>query len=232
MLRVGVAIPAHNVLRLIERCLTSLRAQTYPVDIYVVDDGSDDGTPEFLVDRPNWYTQLKLLPQRRGWPPTLNRAAEMAFRDHCDAVFLMNADDFLRLDCIERCVQAIDGHDWTVVYGQQIGEENVVQIPLRELPLRREDFYGWHCPLPNEGLIRREVWEAVGGYSTDVTMPNSFGFKEDWDFWLKVWEAGFTNGNVVREPVYYYVMHEGQLHREGLPRHAEARKLILDKHRV
>jgi cellulose synthase/poly-beta-1,6-N-acetylglucosamine synthase-like glycosyltransferase len=46
---VAIIVPAHNEAELIDRCLTSVRAQDYPHDkleVIVVDDGSTDGTAE------------------------------------------------------------------------------------------------------------------------------------------------------------------------------------------
>ena len=46
---VAIIVPAHNEAELIDRCLTSVRAQDYPHDrleVIVVDDGSTDGTAD------------------------------------------------------------------------------------------------------------------------------------------------------------------------------------------
>lgn len=224
---VGIAVPARNVIKFIEACLTTLNAQTVPCKIYVVDDASDDGTFRWLRDRPHLYTKLRRHRVQQGWAPTLNDAAQMAIEDGCDQIFVMAADDLMRLDCIEKCLEMNREKDWCVVYAQQIGAEHVIQASKEGATL--EDFKG-HPPIVNYALIPSKIWSEVGGYSTDITLPNSFGFKEDWDFWIKVLKAGYTNYGVVKEPVYYYIMHEGQLHRPGVSRYEEARKVILEKH--
>jgi GT2 family glycosyltransferase len=228
-MKVGVVVPVYNVLRYIEMCLTSLNAQTYPVSVYVVDDASTDGTREFLRARPHLYTDMASHTERVGWPCSLNNAATLAIDGGCDAVFTMNADDFLRLDCIEKCVEFIKDYDWVVVYAQQVGAENVVQISKENATL--EDFKRYP-PLVNYALIPSHIWQQVGGYSTDITLPNSYGYKEDWEFWIKIFKANYTNYAVVKEPVYYYVMHDGQLHESGLNRTEEARQVILKKHNL
>lgn len=226
--KIGIAVPAYNAKKYLERCLTTLRAQTYPVSIYVVDDASDDGTYEFLRDRPSWYTSMDYGLKRMGWPTALNCAVQMAIDDGCDAVFLMNADDFLRLDCIEKCVEALEGNDWGQCYGQDVGGDDVVRIPLKENVVY-EDLFGEYAPLV-PGFVTAKAWTAVGGFSTDVTVPGSYGYAEDWDFLLKLYEAGYDKYEIVREPVYYYVHHGEQLSNTGFIYHDEARKRIMEKH--
>jgi glycosyltransferase involved in cell wall biosynthesis len=217
-----------NGLQWVERCLTTLRAQTYPVSIYVVDDDSDDGTTDFLEARPSWYTQFKKVKGRRGWPRTLHEAAEMAATDECEAIFTMNADDFLRVDCIEKLVDACWNTDYAIAYSQQVGGDHVVQVPLK-WPVSLYDFYAANSPVPSWGLWRTWVWKTVGGYSTDVTLRGSWGYCEDWDFWIKAMRL-YVAGTLVPEPLYYNTVHNGQLHKETIARHAEARRLILEKH--
>lgn len=208
-MKVGVLVPARNALKWIEQLLTTVNAQTYPCAAYIVDDCSDDGMTKFLQDRPSWYRWMNRNTERLGWPGTLNRAAELAFMDGCDAVFVAAADDWLRLDCIEKCVHALQRHDWVIPYSQQVGAENVVQASQENIVLA--DFAVWP-PLTDKAMFRREVWETVGGYSTDVGIPERpWGCAEDWDFWIKVWKAGFTDYGVVKDVVYYYRMHDEQL---------------------
>jgi GT2 family glycosyltransferase len=227
--RVGVAVPARNALPWIETLLTTIDAQSYPCGAYIVDDASDDGMTRFLADRPTWYRRIERNPRRLGWPATLNRAAQLAFGDGCDAIFVAAADDFLRLDCISKCVTALirGDRDWVVPYSQQVGGENAVQASREDATLA--DFAVWP-PLTDKALFRRHVWERVGGYSTDVSVPGSYGAAEDWEFWIKVFKAGHINYAVVAEPVYYYRMHPGQLGRNRAAIHDQTINLIRAKH--
>lgn len=228
MARVGVALPVRNGLQFVERCLTALRAQTYQPFIYVVDDASDDGTQQFLAQRPYWYTQLHSSEERHGWPGSLDLAARMAIADGCEAIMIANADDFYRVDAVAKLVDASWNADFAIAFSQQVGGVDVVQIPLK-WPVVLEDFYAANSPVPSWGLFRTEAWDRAGGYSSDVTMPDNWGYCEDWDFWIKLMKTG-AHGILVPEPLYYNTVHDKQLHKEGLARHAEARRLILMKH--
>lgn len=226
-MRVGVAVPARNALRFIETMLTTVNAQTYPCAAYIYDDASDDGMTQFLADRPTWYRDHVVGSVRLGWPGAVNKAAALALEDGCDAVFIAAADDFLRLDCIELCVRALARHDWVVPFSQQVGGENVVQASSPHATLA--DFAVWP-PLTDKALFRRQVWETVGGYSTDVMVPGSWGAAEDHEFWIKVFKAGFTDYGVVQDPVYYYRMHPDQLGAGRAAVHEQAMARIRAKH--
>lgn len=212
--KVGIAIPAYNVGRYIEQCLTTIAAQTYDrVHAYVVDDVSEDETYTWLRDRPSLTAALVRNDVHLGWPKSLNRAAWHAFADGCEAVFVMSADDWLRLDCIEKLVQRLPGHGFAVTYTQQVGEENVVQASKEGQTF--DDFATWP-PIANEALVWRHVWEAVGGYPEDMLLeglPN--GFMEDWGFWCEVMKTEWAHYAVLREPTYYVRMHPYQLHKQA-----------------
>lgn len=227
-MKVGVLIPARNVLPYIETCLTTVRAQTYPCAAYIVDDSSTDGTHGFLRDRPTWYRRLlaDAGQEPMGWPAALNWAGQAAIEDGCDAVFTMNSDDFLRLDCIEQCVRALQGADAVVPYTQQIGGENVVQASADYVTLRS---FATHTPMVAFSLMRASVWSELGGYHSDVNLPGALSGYNEWDFWIRFHKAGFMH-TVVKEPVVYYRMHPDQLHREMTARHQEAISMIYRKH--
>lgn len=225
-MKVGVVIPVRDGLPYIETCLTSINEQTYPCAAYVVDDGSVDGTYEFLQDRPSWWRFLDRHEDSLGWPWSLNNAASNAIEDGCDAVFVMNADDFLRLDCIEKCVRLLHRVDAVVPYTQQIGGENVVQESAAHVTLN--DFIS-HTPMVAFGLVRSSVWEALNGYHQDVNLPGMTAGYNEWDFWLRFHKAGYLHA-VVTDPVVYYRMHHEQLHKETTSRHEEAVSLIYKKH--
>jgi len=226
-MKIGVAIPMRNSLRFIENTMNSVTAQTYPCTAYVFDDASTDGGWEFIDVR--WHDHIREHHlERRGWPFALNMAMSLAINDGCDAVFMLNADDWLRLDCIEKCVEALEeGYDWAVVYSQQVNGRDCVQTSMIDATL---DDFTERSPLTNYAMIRSEQWLEVGGYSTDISLPNSWGNYEDWEFWIKMLKAGFTDYKVVEEPVYFNRMHSGQLHLQGLGRVQEQKALIMKKH--
>ena len=237
-MKVGVIIPAWNVLPWIEHLLETVWEQTWRgagrrVSAYIADDHSDDGTYEFLCDRPSWYRGLTRTPVRLGWAGALNTAAGLAFGDGCDAVLTCSSDDFLRLDAVEACVGALRGETpFVIATSREVGGSNVVQ--RSQVGATLEDFGRWP-PITDKALIPGWLWRAVGGYSEDVTPPGTFGSAEDWEFWIKVWKffgaPRFSPPyRCTEDPVYYWRVHPGQLSHGRGAVHAAALDMIMRKH--
>lgn len=77
--RASVVVPAYNVRRTIDLCLDALVGQTKPPDaIYVVDNGSTDGTYERLIERAAREPRLHVLREtKRGQSAARNAAVRL-----------------------------------------------------------------------------------------------------------------------------------------------------------
>lgn len=229
-MKIGVIIPARNALPYLGEMLDSVQGQTHAAHAYIAEDRSDDGTWEWLNKNRETWTGLRRNRRRLGWAGSLNAAAATALADGCDAVFTASADDRLHPECIARCVAALGadgGRDFVVPYAQQFGEADTVQASLSDCGL--DDLVVWP-PLIDKALIRREVWEAVGGYSPKATLPGTYGTAEDWDWWIRVWKAGFTRYAVVEKPLYFVRVHPGQLSDSRGEYHAATVDLLARLH--
>ncbi|MFF8482313.1 glycosyltransferase family 2 protein [Streptomyces antibioticus] len=229
-MKIGVIVPARNALPYLWEMLASVQAQTHPAHAYIAEDRSDDGTYEQLRENPALYAGMRRNRRRLGWADSLNAAAALALDDGCDAVFTASADDRLHPECIARCAALLDGdggRDFVVPHARQFGEADHVQASLPDAGL--DDFVRWP-PLIDKALIRREVWETLGGYSPKATPPGTYGTAEDWDWWIRVWKAGFTRYAVVKEPLYFVRVHPGQLSDTRGQHHAATVDLLAQLH--
>lgn len=125
--KVSILIPAHNEQLDIDRCITSLKAQTYPhylIEVIVVDDGSTDRT-EHVVNghingEPHWNGHIRLhnqvIParefggvmtlvqgQHRGKPAAVNMGLA---RCRGELIFAIDSDVVLEPEAIEQAVSA------------------------------------------------------------------------------------------------------------------------------
>lgn len=229
-MKVGVIIPARNALPYLGEMLDSVQAQTHAAHAYIAEDRSDDDTHQWLRDHPGLYAGMRRNRTRKGWAGSLNAAANLALTEGCDAIFTASADDRLHPECIARCVAALNadgGRDFVVPHAQQFGGADTVQASLPDAGL--DDFVNWP-PLIDKALIRREVWERVGGYSPKATPPGTYGTAEDWDWWIRVWKAGFTRYAVVEKPLYFVRVHPGQLSDARSEHHAATVDLLRALH--
>ncbi|PYM38965.1 MAG: hypothetical protein DME17_02570 [Candidatus Rokuibacteriota bacterium] len=90
--RVAVVVPTWNGRRWIDRCLGSLRATAYPLSaIFVVDNGSRDGTAEAVASR---FPQVALIRHRRnrGFAQAANVGIRAALERGAEFVVVVNQD--------------------------------------------------------------------------------------------------------------------------------------------
>jgi glycosyltransferase involved in cell wall biosynthesis len=228
-MKVGVVIPVRNAMPHLPHMLASIEAQTYPeTEVYLSVDPCDDDTRDWLCEHPAAFTDLDWNPVRLGWHQGLNRAAELAIEDGCDAIFTASADDILHPDCIRRCADEILGRCFVVPYSQQFDGGTKIQMSHPDLTLKH--FTRWPM-LTDKALISRGTWMLVGGYSTDVAPEAApYGCAEDWEFWIKVWKAGVNKYAVITDPLYFVRVHEAQLSNRREVFHSETVELIRRKH--
>jgi glycosyltransferase involved in cell wall biosynthesis len=118
---VSVIIPTFCKRELLEPTLSSLGQQTYPaesIEVIVVDDGSDDGTFEYLRSLEMPYTLVPILHEvNKGRAAARNTAVRAATGD-----LIVFVDDDMRCepDLIERHVSFHDAHPGVVVIGSAV----------------------------------------------------------------------------------------------------------------
>jgi len=87
-----------------DRCFTSLRNSTLPVQTIVVDNASNDGTVEYIKEH---YPEIILIESKEnlGFGKGNNLALKYAYEHGCDYVFLLNQDAWLdEADMFEKLI--------------------------------------------------------------------------------------------------------------------------------
>jgi len=193
--QVSVLIPCFNHGAFLDEALDSVLAQTHSdFEIIIVDDGStDEATRQKIASCARPRTGV-LRTENRGLPAARNTAASLATGDVFCA---LDADDRLAPAWFEKGLAALAA-DPSIAFVshwlETFGDEHWTWRPERcDLPsmLARNAVNG-------AALVRRAAFEAVGGY--DERMRHGC---EDWDFWLRLIEAGFT-GRILPEVLFYY----------------------------
>jgi len=181
-MQVTVVIPAHNRRLELERAVESVRAgRVQPSELIVVDDGSTDGTAEWLEAQ----TDIRALvhPRNRGVAAARNsgiNAAESAW------IALLDSDDWWLPDHLERLAQhAADNPACRIVQTRERWFRGGKRVNPRvhHVPPTGDIFEPSLslCLVSSSAvLFERSLFDEVGGY--DARMPAC----EDYDLWLRM----------------------------------------------
>jgi hypothetical protein len=210
---VSVVIVAWRARDDVLRCLGSLaRDAGLPYEAIVVDDGSDDGTPDAVRDR---FPDARLIakPANEGLVAGRNSALEAIGGRY---VLMLDADTAVRPGALPALVAALEGDDGIGLVGPRlVYPDGSLQLSCRRYPpfllpfLRRgpiarlrpdpvahrrhlmEDF--------DHASARPVVWVAGAAQMWRADLPGSIGRYdervssyggEDLDWCLRVWAAG------------------------------------------
>jgi N-acetylglucosaminyl-diphospho-decaprenol L-rhamnosyltransferase len=217
-----VVVVTHNSHAYLTDCLDRLSGR----DVVLVDNASDDGTPEFVAER---YPDVRLvaLSENVGFGRANNLAAESTGSDY---LLLLNPDAWPVGDAIDELIAHADAYPDIGLAGPRLlnttgtlqrsihGVPTALWLgnpaipgapsPRRRRPLRKALYYmRWRLKRrPGEPsargarvvlkshylkgavlLVRREAWNAVGGFDSDF-----FLFAEEIDLCVRIRQAGWT----------------------------------------
>ena len=158
-----VVVPTKNAARTLAACLQSLRTQTHPCRIVVVDNGSTDGT---LAVAERWADfVLHAGPERsaqRNFGARTHPAEFLGFID---------ADMVLEPKVVEEAVALLRGGVGSVIVPERtVGSGFWVDVRAFE-----RSFYDGSDAIEAPRFFRREVFERAGGFDELLTGA------EDWD---------------------------------------------------
>ena len=119
MNRVLVVIVTYNGMRWLQRCLDSVRSSSVKADIFVCDNGSDDGSADFIE---NHYPEAILV--RNGSNTGFARANDPGIRYALEKgygfVYLLNQDAWVLPDTFERLIKAFGTGRWGIISPMQM----------------------------------------------------------------------------------------------------------------
>ncbi len=229
---VTVCVTLFNYERYILEALDSVYDQTLEaVGLVVLDDRSTDLGPleveRWMRDCGSRFAGVQLLQHHtnKGLGHARNSAVGAS---KSEFVMVLDADNSLYPRCVERLASSLRNLDFAFAYSilERFGDGVGLMGCLSWEPdtLRKGNY------IDAMALIRRSVWERVGGYT-----PMAVNGWEDYDFWCKCAESGH-DGLFVPEILARYRVHgESMLHVETnaaddeLRAHMTERRPWLDK---
>ena len=195
-MRATIYIPNFNGSQHIGRALRSLRKQTRPADVVVVDNGSSDDSVELIRAG---YPEVKLLElgENIGFGPALNRAVTA---HPAENLVLLNSD----VECEPRFLEALEdklGAEVDSVAGVLLQERAPGLIDsagvVADATLMGFDYLNGEPaaaaltaadplgPTGGAALYRRAAFDAVGGFDERI-----FLYYEDLDLALRIAARG------------------------------------------
>jgi len=182
MTKVSVVIPCYNQGSFLDEAVDSVLNQTFQdFEIIVVNDGSTDKTTTKLLATYQKPKTRIIHTENRGVAAARNLGIKESRGDY---ILPLDADDKIEPEFLQKCVDILENHpDISIVYclGALFGAEKRMicasEFSARKMLLSNLVFAS--------ALFRREDWQAVGGYNSNMTRGC-----EDWDFWLSLVEKG------------------------------------------
>ncbi len=114
MKRLLVIVVTYNGMEWLDRCLSSVAASTVPADLFICDNGSEDGTPEYVSE----YFPKAVLVQP-GSNLGFARANDLGFRyalmEGYDFIYLLNQDAWVLPYTFEKLIEAFGSGHWGLV---------------------------------------------------------------------------------------------------------------------
>jgi len=202
---VSVLMAVYNGDPFVAEAVTSVLAQTRgDFEFLIVDDGSTDGTRDFLSSIEDPRVRLLCNPRNLGLTPSLNRGLEVA---RGEFVARIDADDLWEPEKLERHVAwfrarprvALSGTGYRS-FGHGPNEGDLAIPPDDHVALRWDLLL--ICPYCHSSVMwrRRAVAEAVGAYDENYT------YAMDRAMWLRV--AQNLEVGTLRTPLTRYRLGE------------------------
>lgn len=208
---VTVLLPVRNGAETLAEAAQSILRQSFSsFELLIVDDGSDDATPEVIAALAADERVRAIRQDKLGLVAALNRGIAAA---RGGLVARMDADDWAHPNRLERQVAAmlrrptvaLLGTGWRVVGAQ--GVRLVVLPPETDAGLRAAMRVANAIAHPTV-MMRRDAVIQVGSYR------RAFVLAEDYDLWLRLLDR--YEGACIPETLLDYREHEGQSTWRGL----------------
>ena len=181
--KISIIVPTLNRVEYLSRALDSVFNQTFKAsEIIVVDNGSSDGTLEFIKEK---YPSVTLLEERkRGVSAARNKGI---ISSKSDWVAFLDSDDAWDKKKLEVQKNALLSNytNYKLVHTEEVWFKNNIKINQMK---KHQKFGGYIfekclplcCISPSSVLIEKNIFNQVGYFDEDLPVC------EDYDLWLKI----------------------------------------------
>jgi spore maturation protein CgeB/glycosyltransferase involved in cell wall biosynthesis len=172
-----IVIIAHNRLDMTSQCITAILKSVRDVNFVFVDNGSTDGTPEWIAANLPGATLVR-NPKNMGVPYARNQGIRLTKTDY---VVLMDNDVIVQNGWLDELTRPLlKGADIVGIEGWQL-DNNFHACKKCTNPMERFDYLSGACC-----MFKRKVFEQVGLYDEGF----SPAYYEDVDLVIRAKKAG------------------------------------------
>jgi GT2 family glycosyltransferase len=209
----AVIVPNYNGKKFLKDCFESLKKQNNILEVIIIDNGSDDGSVEFIKEN---YPEYILIENKEnlGFSGAVNQGIKISSAEYC---FLLNNDVELESDCIYNLLRCIEkdkdifavaskmvnfqdrdklddaGDEYTVLgWTKKVGEGKSSKLYAHE----REIF----SACAGAAVYRRSIFDTIGYFD-----ENFFAYMEDVDIGYRAKIYGFKSVYCPDAVVYHRV---------------------------
>ena len=197
-MRVIAVVVTYNRLELLKRNISCLRKNEPLSGIVVVNNGSTDGTAEWLADEPSLHV---ISQENVGGSGGFHTGIAEAYKLGADWIWCMDDDVFPRPDCLKSLLRHSGRKDVGILAPRRLMEGKIYTNDFQGLDLTRPfaSLYKGRlakmnvtgpteiCGTAFEGpFIRREVVDKIG-----LPTKELFIFCDDTDYCIRTIQAGY-----------------------------------------
>lgn len=200
--QVLVIIVTYNAMKWVDKCVASLYISSIPVDIFVVDNNSSDGSGKYLKET---YPDIKLVESKTnlGFGGANNIGLKYALDNVYEYVYLLNQDAWIFEDTIHEMVKISETYvNFGVLSPMHLNssctkfDRNFMYCCPREM---LSDYfcknvspvYETNFVMAAHWFISRSCLQSIGGFS-----PSFSHYGEDHNYLHRVLFAGYKIGVV------------------------------------
>lgn len=198
-------IVTYNAMRWVDRCLGSVTASSVPSDIFIVDNGSSDGTRDYIAEH---YPEAMLIRSEVNlmFGRANNLGLEYALKKGYDYVYLLNQDAWVAPFTFEKLIESSVAHpeygilsplqfspDWKN-YEYLFWRIVIKKLSDRDVTIDNAtagDVLGVEMVQAAHWMLTRRCIETVGGFS-----PSFPHYGEDNNYCQRTIFHGFKIGIV------------------------------------
>ncbi len=178
---ITVVVPSLNQGKFLEKALLSIFEQNIPLQVFVIDGGSTDNSIEIIE---KWSNNLS------GWRSSKDIGQSSAINEGIELgnapfVCWLNSDDWLLPNGLfSLSKHLLENPQIPAVYGKSYNfkQNNGVMTPVWVEPFNVKRL-ALRCIISQPAtLIRRAVWETVGGVDVSLDMAM------DYDLWWRIFQ--------------------------------------------